>query len=71
MNYYYKVFVVFEDKKLLKTIIKTNNIGRSIEALLNERKDFRALTIKVVEISQEEAEALLEAKKGAKKDAKQ
>lgn len=71
MNYYYKVFIVFEDKKLLKTIIKTNNIGRSIETLLNERKDFRALTIKVVEISEEEAEALLEAKKGAKEDAKQ
>ena len=50
MNYYYKVFVVFEDKKLLKTIIKTNNIGRSIEALLNNRKEYRALSIKVVEI---------------------
>lgn len=71
MNYYYKVFVVFEDKKLLKTIIKTNNIGRSIEALLNNRKEYRALSIKVVEISEEQAEALLEAKKGAKEDAKQ
>ena len=65
MNYYYKVFVVFEDKKLLKTIIKTNNIGRSIEALLNNRKEYRALSIKVVEISEEQAEVLLEAKKGS------
>jgi len=65
MNYYYKVFVVFEDKKLLKTIIKTNNIGRSIEALLNNRKEYRALSIKVVEISEDQAEALLEAKKGS------
>lgn len=61
MKYYYEVYIVFSDKKLLKTTIRTDNLGRSIETLINSRPNARALSIKALEITEEEAK-----KKGSK-----
>lgn len=60
MSYYYEVQIVFSDKKLYKTIIRTDNLGRSIEALINKR-DAKAIMLQAKEISKEEAK-----KKGSK-----
>ena len=62
MNYYYEVYIAFSDKKLLKTIVKTNNLGKSIEALINSR-DAKAIMLKAREITEEEAK-----KKGSKEN---
>ena len=62
MNYYYKVYIVFSDKKLLKTIIRTDNLGRSIEKLINDRPNARAISIKALEINETEAKEIIERK---------
>lgn len=54
MSYYYVIQIAFSDKKLLKTIVKTNNLGKSIETLINSR-DAKAVMLQAKEISEEEA----------------
>lgn len=55
MSYYYEVYIAFSDKKLLKTIVKTNNLGKSIEALINSRPNTKAIMLKARELTEEEA----------------
>ena len=47
MSYYYVIQIAFSDKKLLKTIVKTNNLGKSIEA--------KAVMLQAKQITEEEA----------------
>lgn len=54
MSYYYVIQIAFSDKKLLKTIVKTNNLGKSIDILINSR-DAKAVMLQAKEISEEEA----------------
>lgn len=54
MSYYYAIQIAFSDKKLLKTIVKTNNLGKSIEALINSR-DAKAIMLQAKQITEEEA----------------
>ena len=54
MSYYYVIQIAFSDKKLLKTIVQTNNLGKSIETLINSR-DAKAVMLQAKEISEEKA----------------
>ncbi len=54
MSYYYEIQIAFSDKKLLKTIVRTNNLGKSIEALINSR-EAKAIMLRAREINEEEA----------------